>query len=259
MPDRAWRASRAARSKRLRVVGLDFRPALIGRQRQFRRGGRQPSSPRRWPSATAAGTRRSSWARRPSTRTARPSSRCRRGRPVYFQAVDEQGYVMQTMRSWSTVQPGENASCVGCHESKNSTPGPHAMKEALRRGPGRWSRSTGRRGFSFPREIQPILDRHCIRCHHDRRGLAWLPEAAAETNLPKAGDRDTSFSLLARETVDPQAKRRFSDGYLALTGAIRKKDQALEGVSRPLVNWTSPQSGPPMRNPTPPAPPPADS
>ena len=28
------------------------------------------------------------------------------------------------------------------------------------------------RGFSFPREIQPILDRNCVRCHNaDKPGL----------------------------------------------------------------------------------------
>ena len=35
--------------------------------------------------------------------------------PLYFQALDERGYVVQTMRSWSTLQPGETQSCVGCH------------------------------------------------------------------------------------------------------------------------------------------------
>jgi hypothetical protein len=37
--------------------------------------------------------------------------------PVYFQAIDQQGHMAETMRSWSTLQPGENNSCVGCHES----------------------------------------------------------------------------------------------------------------------------------------------
>ena len=39
--------------------------------------------------------------------------------PIYFQAIDEQGRAIQTMRSWPTLQPGESISCVGCHESKN--------------------------------------------------------------------------------------------------------------------------------------------
>ena len=46
--------------------------------------------------------------------------------PVYFQAIDTRGYAAQTMRSWSTLQPGERFSCVGCHEPKNTlAPRPH--------------------------------------------------------------------------------------------------------------------------------------
>ena len=34
-------------------------------------------------------------------------------KPLYFQALDENGRVVQTMRSWSTLQPNEVQSCVG--------------------------------------------------------------------------------------------------------------------------------------------------
>jgi len=44
--------------------------------------------------------------------------------PVYFQAIDAQGHVVQTMRSWSTLMPGEVFDCVGCHEKKNETVAP---------------------------------------------------------------------------------------------------------------------------------------
>ncbi len=93
--------------------------------------------------------------------------------PVYFQAIDARGYAVQTMRSWLTLQPGENVSCVGCHESKNSTP-PAAVRPslAMKAGPQDLAPFHGPpRGFSFPREIQPILDRHCVRCHDDAQ--AW--------------------------------------------------------------------------------------
>jgi hypothetical protein len=42
--------------------------------------------------------------------------------PVYFQAIDGKGLVVQSMRSWSTLQPGETLSCIGCHEDKNEAP-----------------------------------------------------------------------------------------------------------------------------------------
>ncbi len=74
------------------------------------------------------------------------------------------------MRSWSTLQPGETLSCVGCHESKHAAPGHYAsLTQAQRSGPEKLKPFYGPpRGFSFIREVQPILDRHCIGCHKDR-------------------------------------------------------------------------------------------
>jgi hypothetical protein len=88
--------------------------------------------------------------------------------PFYFQALDEKGYAVQTMRSWATLQPGEQMSCVGCHENKNASPPPQtAVPAAYAQGPQKLTPWQGPpRGFSFAREIQPILDEHCIRCHY---------------------------------------------------------------------------------------------
>jgi hypothetical protein len=153
--------------------------------------------------------------------------------PLYFQAIDKKGCVAQTMRSWSTLQPGESFSCVGCHESKNSAPVPEgratmAMKAGARKlepfhGPAR--------GFSFPKEIQPILDRKCTGCHN---GTA----------------PDSAFSLTSRENYDDKAKRKWSDSYLALTNAKRKgktyQGGAYMGATNEVVNWIGVQSVPEM-------------
>ncbi|MFH1924830.1 MAG: hypothetical protein ABIP48_33690 [Planctomycetota bacterium] len=40
------------------------------------------------------------------------------GRFVYFQLLDENDMMIHSMRSGTTVQPGETAGCVGCHESR---------------------------------------------------------------------------------------------------------------------------------------------
>ena len=87
--------------------------------------------------------------------------------PVYFQAIDEKGCAIQTMRSWTTFQPGEVGSCVGCHENKNAAPPvgssvPLALREDAEQMEGFYGPP---RGFSFRGEIQPILNRHCIACH----------------------------------------------------------------------------------------------
>ncbi len=87
--------------------------------------------------------------------------------PVYFQALDERGYAVQSMRSWSTLQPGEHFGCVGCHENKLEAPPPMSgTSMAMAGGVEKLSPFYGpARGFSFIEEIQPILDKHCISCH----------------------------------------------------------------------------------------------
>ena len=145
--------------------------------------------------------------------------------PLYFQAVDERGRVVQSMRSWSTLQPGETFSCVGCHEAKNSTPrAGHGMTAALRAGPQELEPFYGpARGFSFIKEIQPILDRHCVSCHDGEKPVD-------DTEKPL-------FSLLGRGNEDPKAKRMWSDSYLYLTR---------RGEPNAIVNWLNVQSIPPM-------------
>ena len=91
--------------------------------------------------------------------------------PVSIQALDANGQALQIMRSWTVVQPGERASCVGCHEPQNSAP-PTSRPLAALRPPSNLSATWEApvRGFSFEREIQPVLNRYCAGCHDGRRG-----------------------------------------------------------------------------------------
>jgi hypothetical protein len=352
---------------RLRVVALDFRAAGIGDNRNKGvAGGALISTPpsidnAAWDPKIVLG----------EARVHEDGSACFNvpaRTPVYFQALDKDRHVVQTMRSWSTLQPGERFSCVGCHESPNTAP-PVASKAtaAMAAGPQELERFYGpARGFSFPKEIQPILDKHCIRCHkglghsrikptasraypdgselalfdhaepsssNDHRipRFSWWPHKGtrewvqyqlqlpttvsgvsvywfddrqqggrcrvpAEWRLRYHADgawhevvepsgygvqmdayndthfrpvtttalrlevalqpgfsggilewrvdwdaseelRTPPFSLLGNVTVDPRAKRKWSDSYLALTQ---------HGKSNALVNWVSTQSAPPM-------------
>jgi hypothetical protein len=180
-------------------------------------------------------------------------------RPVYFQALDERGYAVQTMRSWSTLQPGEYAACIGCHENKNTAPPArdYGFSLAMKAGPQALEPFYGPpRGFSFAHEIQPILNRHCIRCHKDRepiqalaRGETRQPVLGQERPAAATGDgsRDAlAFSLLGEATVEPKAKRRWSDAYLILTqSAVTSADEVFKGDCQGrVVNWISAQSVP---------------
>jgi len=83
-----------------------------------------------------------------------------------FQALDENGLAVQSMRSSSYVQPGENLSCSGCHEYKGSAP-PATLSTAMRRPASQIKPETvpGVFPYSYPRLVQPVLDKHCVDCH----------------------------------------------------------------------------------------------
>ena len=86
--------------------------------------------------------------------------------PLHFQILDERGRALQTMRSVTYLQPGEKASCVGCHESRHGTPPPAAATLAARREPSTITPGPdGSKPLSYPILVQPVLDRHCVRCH----------------------------------------------------------------------------------------------
>ncbi len=93
-------------------------------------------------------------------------------RPVFFVALDERDLSVKRMHSFTSVMPGETTACVGCHEPRTRTPeaGKLADLAALRRAP---SRIRPFEGFpdvlDFNRDIQPILDRHCVECHKPER------------------------------------------------------------------------------------------
>jgi len=86
---------------------------------------------------------------------------------LFFQALDERGMAVQSMRSATYLHEGEHLVCQGCHEPKHRVPQP--MKDgplALRRKPSEiQSDVDGANPFSYPRLVQPVLDQHCVKCH----------------------------------------------------------------------------------------------
>ncbi|MHB8901720.1 MAG: HzsA-related protein [Thermoguttaceae bacterium] len=91
---------------------------------------------------------------------------------LFFVALDENDLAVKRMHSFVTLQPGESLSCVGCHEQRNEAPHkPPADMIALRRAASRPEKAAGVPDvMDFSRDIQPILDKHCVSCHNpDRR------------------------------------------------------------------------------------------
>lgn len=87
-------------------------------------------------------------------------------RSLQFVALDEDDLAVKRMLSFLTVMPGEVTTCVGCHENRtNPPPVPPAIR-ALERPPSPITPIGGTPEiFDYPRDIQPILDKHCLRCH----------------------------------------------------------------------------------------------
>lgn len=124
--------------------------------------------------------------------------------PVYLQALDANGEAVQTMRSWATLQPGETQSCSGCHEAKNTAPPSQATRTlALERGPEALEPFWGpTRGFSYIREVQPIWDRHCLRCHGPSPEDSSRPVPSASFSFPAGSHSAFTDGILPRNSDD---------------------------------------------------------
>jgi hypothetical protein len=96
-------------------------------------------------------------------------------RELYFQALDENGLAVTSMRSGTHFQPGENVTCMGCHEPRHQSPVPGQACLAMQRPPSRIQPDVdGTNPFSYPRLVQPVLDRYCVSCHRQNPGAPAL-------------------------------------------------------------------------------------
>lgn len=129
-------------------------------------------------------------------------------RSFFFVAMDEKNSSVKRMQSFLTVQPGEVTSCVGCHEQRTATMNPAANLMALRRPASRIEPIEGiPEVFDFPRDIQPILDRHCVSCHdYEKRDAAHGPRAGG---VILTGDRGPMFS---HSYYTLTVRKQFADG-----------------------------------------------
>ncbi len=128
------------------------------------------------------------------------------GKLLLFQALDKDGFAYQTMRSVTYVQPGEQTSCVGCHEPKMTAPvRPYEHLLALRRSPseidpGSW----GGRPFNYVEVVQPVLDQHCVRCHGGEKTEGEL----VLTGEPAGSFTRSYVELMAAKGLVPRFAQR---------------------------------------------------
>ncbi|MDP7252206.1 MAG: hypothetical protein QGF00_21530, partial [Planctomycetota bacterium] len=120
---------------------------------------------------------------------------------LFFQVLDENFMEVQRMRTFVNLRPGETRSCIGCHGERRLAPStglghPLAIgrpASALAAQPG----EVAPRAIHYVKDVQPILDRHCVRCHGGKK---------TEGKLDLTGELTTLFNrsyenLLRRNLV----------------------------------------------------------
>jgi hypothetical protein len=104
------------------------------------------------------------------------------GKEVFFQALDERGLAVQSMRSGTYVHGGETPFCAGCHDRKERSPGlvGKTLGLAFRRRPSEITPDIeGSNPLSYPRLVQPVLDQRCVECHAKNAGKPKVMDLAA--------------------------------------------------------------------------------
>ncbi len=95
---------------------------------------------------------------------------------LHVQLLDGNHRCLHTMRSFTSVMPGEHRGCVGCHEGQNAAP----LRQgaiALTKPPAKIEPYPIGAVYSlgYERDIQPVLDRYCGKCHQgDGKGREKL-------------------------------------------------------------------------------------
>jgi hypothetical protein len=132
-------------------------------------------------------------------------------RSLFFVALDEHNLAVKRMQSFTTLMPGETTGCVGCHEHRVKPPaadGPN-LPLALTRPPGTIEPiPEAPEVLDFPRDIQPILDRQCLKCHDSDQRAG---------GVALTGDHGPHYSI----------------SYFTLTA----RDQLADGRNRPKSNY----------------------
>jgi hypothetical protein len=151
---------------------------------------------------------------------------------VYFQALDENFMEVRRMRSSVSFAPGEQRSCAGCHETQTAAVASgitNAATIALKRSPSEpvppaWGARTP---IHFARDVQPVLDKHCIACHSGNnaaagfdftgaksyrtikdKGLVAISDINSNSNITQVKEFGSRASRLTQALTDPAKKEK---------------------------------------------------
>lgn len=170
---------------------------------------------------------------------------------VYFQALDENHMEIRRMRSSVSFAPGEIRSCTGCHETQATVVARNKTPLALNRPvsepvPPEWGSDVP---IHFPRDIQPVFDRHCISCHSGDSPKAGLDFSEGKSFRTI---RDKKLVAISNVHMDGSITRvkQFGSHVSKLTQAILSQEKMKVSLSsaewQSLVTWVdanTPYSG----------------
>lgn len=168
---------------------------------------------------------------------------------LYFQALDENGHLIQSMRTFVQAVQGVTRSCVGCHVRDDDTaPANQRLHGAkLTRRPDRIRPEPWGRGFlDYPSRVQPILDKHCVSCHGGKRGMAggidlnggwtWAFNISYETFIKNTLTGYLNCHNSAKSTADILAPRVHGSGAAPLTELLQSGHKGRIHLSPEEIN-----------------------
>ncbi len=133
-------------------------------------------------------------------------------RNIILQVLDANGFAVQTERTFVNFMPGEVRGCVGCHEraaDAGGVPAAAVVPLALRGAPAAPGPQTGEtcgaRTLEYARDVQPVWDRHCVRCHGGSKPAG---------GLRLTGDLTSQFSVSYEALVPERRRDPFRDREL---------------------------------------------
>jgi len=130
---------------------------------------------------------------------------------IFFHALDENYMAVQKERTYVNYMPGETRACIGCHETPNTAaaakrrPGAvMALKRAASVPGPQPGEKSGRRPLHYPTDVQPVLDKHCVKCHSGKEPKGDLTLTGEMTRM-----FSVSYESLLKERRRGKGRRRF--------------------------------------------------
>ena len=105
---------------------------------------------------------------------------------ILVQALDENFMCLQHMATFINMMPGEKRGCIGCHELRSKAPSVTSRRPTALRYPAQrvipQPGDTGPRTVDYAADVQPVLDKHCVRCHSGKTPKARLDLTGVPTS-----------------------------------------------------------------------------